>query len=125
MLSIGRASFANMRDQLRYPTHVEGSLEYGGMVGPTIIADLSASGARLRCSLHLPPGSTVVLKANALDVRAIVVRVICDGYGVRFCGDNIDPLQVVRENYAGLEHLRRAQRPDVVATVTRPPALQR
>lgn len=51
----------------------------------------------------------VNLKANHLDVMAMVVRATPGGYGLKLARE-IMPLEIVRQNYAGLEHLRRLPR---------------
>jgi hypothetical protein len=96
----------DLRISQRYPTHIEGTATVQGMLHPIVIADISAEGALVRGLPALMPGARIVLRARALDVAANVVRVSDRGLGVRF-HTVVNPLAVVRQNYAGLEHLRK------------------
>ncbi len=96
----------DLRQSQRYPTHIEGIGIFNGVRYPIVIADISSEGALIRGLPLLPLGGRVVVQARSLDVGAIVVRSTARGIGVRLQA-TIEPLSVVRENYAGLEHLRR------------------
>ena len=96
----------DLRISQRYPTHIDGTANVHGMRHPVVIANISAEGALVRGLPLLAPGARIILQARALDVVAIVVRSSTRGLGVRFrC--TVNPLAVVRQNYAGLEHLRK------------------
>ncbi len=96
----------DLRISQRYPTHIDGTGSIHGTLYPIVIADISAEGALVRGLPALPTGARVILQARALDVVAVVVRSSPRGLGVRL-QSRIDPLAVVRQNYAGLEHLRK------------------
>ncbi|MEG3163874.1 PilZ domain-containing protein [Sphingomonas sp. PB2P19] len=97
----------DQRKSQRYPTHIDGTAIVHSMRYPIVIADISAEGAMIRGLPSLAKGQEFVVQARSLDVVAIVVRAAARGVGVRFLRA-VNPLAVVRENYAGLEHLRTA-----------------
>jgi hypothetical protein len=106
-MAIAKASSPiDLRKSQRYPTRIDGTAILNGMRYPIVISDISAEGAMIRGMPLLSAATTFTLQARALDVIAIVVRGTGRGLGVRFqCA--VNPLAVVRENYAGLEHLRK------------------
>lgn len=96
----------DLRKSQRYPTRIDGTAVLHGLRYPIVIADISTEGAMVRGLPLLAPGLKLVLQARALEVVAVVVRSTARGVGVRFqCA--VNPLAVVRENVAGLEHLRK------------------
>lgn len=100
----------DLRKSQRYPTRIDGTAILHGMRYPIVISDISAEGAMIRGLPQLAPGQKLTIQARSLDVVAIVVRGSPRGVGVRFqCA--VNPLAVVRENYAGLEHLRKPDQP--------------
>ena len=96
----------DLRKSQRYPTHIDGTVIFDGVSYPIVIADISADGAMIRGLPALAPGRKLSLQARSLDVVAFVVRGTARGIGVRF-QHAVNPLDIVRQNYAGLEHLRR------------------
>lgn len=62
--------------------------------------------------MFLGIGSLVMLKARALNVLAEVSWKALGGTGLRF-RKTINPLEVVRQNFAGLEHFRSVRALDV------------
>jgi hypothetical protein len=104
----------DLRKSQRYPTRIDGTAILHGMRYPIVIADISAEGAMIHGVPLLTSGLKLILQARSLDVVAVVVRSTARGVGVRFlCA--VNPLEVVRQNVPGLEHLRK---PDVAP---RPP----
>lgn len=97
----------DLRKSQRYPTHIDGTAIIHGMRYPVVIADISADGAMIRGLPTVATGQQFVVQARSLDVVVIVVRAATRGTGVRF-SHAVNPLAVVRQNYAGLEHLRKA-----------------
>jgi hypothetical protein len=96
------------RSAQRYPTRLEAWALYKGNTIPLSIVNISNGGAMVDGVSFLRVGTTVRLRAHALDVIATVVWAACGRSGLRFDGD-VDPLEVVRQNYAGLEHFRSAR----------------
>lgn len=99
----------DQRQSQRYPTHINGAAILHGVRYPIVIADISAEGAMIRGMPAMEKGQEFVVQARALDVVAVVVRSAVRGVGVRFVRA-VNPLSVVRQNYAGLEHLRKPDR---------------
>lgn len=106
MLAANARSPIDQRQSQRYPTHIEGTAILYGLRYPIVIADISAEGAMVRGLPSVTKGQEFVVQARSLDVVAIVVRNAARGAGVRFL-HAVSPLAVVRENCAGLEHLRK------------------
>jgi hypothetical protein len=92
----------------RFPTHFGGQLAVQSDLYPVIIANISRDGAKVRCISGLRLGMRVTLKANGLDMPGTVMWKSASTYGLRFAGP-VDPLEIVRRNYAGLEHLRASR----------------
>ncbi len=106
MTSASARSPIDLRKSQRYPTHIDGTVVFRGTPYPIIISDISNDGAMIRGLPLLAPGLKIVVQARSLDVVAFVVRNTPRGIGVRF-QSAVNPLDIVRQNYAGLEHLRR------------------
>jgi hypothetical protein len=100
------SSPTDLRASQRYPTHFDGIGILRGTPYPIVIADISRGGAMVRGLPPLPPGAQLTVQARSLDVAATVVRSTARGLGLRF-QTPVDPLDIVRQNYAGLEHLRK------------------
>lgn len=105
----------------RFPTHFGGQLAVQSDTYPVIVANISRDGAKVRCIAGLRLGMRVTLKANGLDMAGTVMWKSASTYGLRFAGP-IDPLEIVRQNYAGLEHLRasRTGNRDAAMVVSQP-----
>jgi hypothetical protein len=96
------------RTAQRFPTHFGGQLAVQSELHPVIVANISRDGAKVRCIAGLRLGMRVTLKARGLDMAGTVMWKSASTYGLRFAGP-IDPLEIVRQNYAGLEHLRASR----------------
>jgi hypothetical protein len=114
-------SAIDLRKSQRYPTHIDGTILFRGVPYSIVIADISMEGAMVRGLPLLAPGLKLIVQARSLDVVAFVVHSTTRGVGVRF-QSAVNPLDVVRQNYAGLEHLRRPAAP---SAASRPVALHR
>lgn len=103
------------RTSQRFPTHFGGQLVDQESLVPVIVANISSDGAKVRCMTGLRLGSRVTLKARGLEMPATVMWKSVSAYGLRFARP-VKPLEIVRQNYAGLEHLRGVRG---IATTTR------
>ena len=109
------SSQRDLRTSVRYPTRFPVEVVRNLRRFPAAVKDLSSGGALLEIKTELQVGFFISLAASELKVDATVVRAIGNSYGVQFSA-SIDPLEVIRHNLAGLEHLRvaRVRKPESV-----------
>lgn len=98
----------DMRFSQRFPTGFKAEVLWRGMSIPVEIANISAGGAMIKGAVFLRVGALVTLKARALNILAEVSWKALGGTGLRFKGA-VNPLEIVRQNFAGLEHFRSSR----------------
>ena len=97
-----------MRSSQRFPTGFNAEILWHGMSIPVEVANISAGGAMIKGAMFLGVGTLVTLKARALSILAEVSWKARGGMGLRFKGA-VNPLEIVRQNFAGLEHFRSSR----------------
>ena len=105
-MAIQTSAQRDLRTSQRYPACFQVKVVQNYRTFPATVKDLSSGGALLEIGTELKAGCLISLTARELEVNAKVVRAAGNTYGVQFSAP-IDPLDVIRQNLTGLEHLRR------------------
>lgn len=96
----------DLRLDQRYPTKINTRVVNAGYTSSAVINNISAQGALIKSGDPPPVGAMVEIKARKLDSVATVIWASASAFGVRFHMP-IKPLEAVRNNHEGLEHLRQ------------------
>jgi len=87
----------DLRNEMRFPTHLDAEIAYGGACLPIVIADISSRGVMIEGDMLPAAGVRVRVRAKGLDAMGIVVWTDGTQCGV-LLRNAINPLAVVRAN---------------------------